>query len=211
MEALREELRALHGKRVRGDISEKAFQRTLAERTVALYRAAVTARLAQGESILADHHAVQGHLKLNQSVLKEPEQTAISLFATDRRLIRLRAALHADASPTCDERDRTVIDDVPYEEIRAVRLRRQVRVGEAIAGAVICVVAVLGARVLAVTGPLLLVLGVAGIVHGLLFPTRWWEVQVPGRPAEQWMCVHAVRKRSARDLVRLLRSRTVLS
>jgi hypothetical protein len=207
MEALREELRTLHAKRARGDVTEKAFQRTLAERTVALYRAGVSSRLAPGEAILAEHHAVHGHLRLTQSVLKEPDQGAVSLFATDRRLVRLTSTLLAGESPTCDGRDDTAIDDVAYQDVRAVRMRRQVRTGEVAAGAVICAVALLGGPLLAVTGKLLLLLGALGVLHGLLLPTRWWEVEASGRPPEKWMRIFAVRKRSARELVRLLRAR----
>ena len=206
MEALREELRVLKGKRARGDVTEKVFQRTLAERTVALYRAAVSARLAPGEAILAEHHTVHGHMKLTQSVLKEPDQGAVSLFATDRRLVRLHATLLAGESPSCDERDGTVIDEVAYRDVRAVRMRRQVRVGEVVAGAVICAVSLLAGPLLAVTGKLLLLLGALGALHGVLMPTRWWEIEIADRPREQWMQVFAVRRRSARELVRLVRA-----
>lgn len=207
MEALREELRTLQGKRARGDVTEKIFQRTLAEQTVALYRAAVAARLAPGERILAEHHAVHGHTRLNQSVLKEPDQGAVSLFATDRRLVRLTSTLVAGETPTCDHRDHTVIDDAYYEDVRAPRMRRAVRTGEAVAGGVICAVALLAGPLLAVTGKLLVALGAAGVLHALLLPTRWWEVEVAGRPPEEWMRIVAVRKRSARELAGVVRAR----
>lgn len=207
MEALREELRALNTRRARGDVTEKAYQKTLAERTVDLYRAAASARLAPGEKILEEHHTVHGHMKLTQSVLKEPDQSAVSFFATDRRLIRLTSTLLAGESPTCDERDRTVVDEVGYQDIRGVRMRRQVRTGEVAAGAIICAGALLAGPLLAVTGTLLAIVGVLGALHGLVMPTRWWEVEVPGRPPEEWMRVFAVRKRSARQLVRLVRAR----
>lgn len=206
MEALREELRTLQVKRARGDVTEKVFQKTLAERTVALYRAAVSARLAPGETILAEHHAVHGHMKLTQSVLKEPDQGAVSLFATDRRIVRLTSTLAAGESPTCDHRDATTIDDAEYRDVRSVRMRRQVRVGEVAAGAVICAIALLAGPLLAVTGTMLLILGAAGALHGVLLPTRWWEIELSGRPPEAWMRIFAVRKRSARELVRVVRA-----
>jgi hypothetical protein len=167
----------------------------------------VRARLAPGEEILEEHHAIQGHLKLTQSMLEEPDQGAVSLFATDRRLIRLSATLTAGESPTCDERDHTAIDDVRYDGIRAVRMRRQVRAGEAAAGAVICALALVAWPLLSVTGPALVLVGALGVSHGLFMPTRWWEVEVAGRPAEEWIRVYTVRKRSARQLVRLVRAR----
>jgi hypothetical protein len=140
-------------------------------------------------------------------MLKEPDQGAVSLFATDRRLIRLGATLTAGEPPACDERDHTAIDDVRYDEIRAVRMRRQVRAGEAAAGVVICALAFLGGPLLSVTGPVLMLVGALGVLHGLAMPTCWWEIEAAGRPPEEWIHVYTVRKRSARKLVRLVRAR----
>ena len=48
----------------------------------------------KGEEIAAEHHVVRQHLKFTRSVLRDADQLATSLFATDRRLIRLIALQH---------------------------------------------------------------------------------------------------------------------
>lgn len=208
LEALREDIRRLRQNYATGDIGEKKFQIALAEKTVALYQATVGGLLAKDETVIHSHHIVRGHLRLTQSVMKEPEQQAVSLFLTERRLIRLRSTLLPDRPITCDHRDGTVVDDVPLDTIQALQVRRQIRGGEALVGVGIVGVAVVFHSWLAITGPVLMVLGALGMVHGLLLPTRWLEVQGRmGGGGEDPICIYVLRKKSARTLVRLLRER----
>jgi hypothetical protein len=207
-EGLRHKIRGLYPKRQIGDLTEKAFQRELVERTVELYRALIKDRLAKGETIQKEHHVAQSHFRLTQSVLREPEQTAVSLFSTDRRLFRIRSAFLPSRPPTADEKDQTVIEELPLKKIRALSLRRQIRWGEAGVGGAMGAFALLFASWLSFTGPFLIGLGAAGIFHGLLLPTRWMEI-IPeeGYPSTDPFLIYALRKRSARDLVQFLQVR----
>ncbi len=208
LEALREDIRRLRQNYATGDIGEKKFQIALAEKTVALYQATVGGLLAKDETVIHSHHIVRGHLRLTQSVMKEPEQQAVSLFLTERRLIRLRSTLLPDRPITCDHRDGTVVDEIRLEAIHALRMRRQIRGGEALAGLGIACLALLFHSWLAITGPLLVLLGAFGVFHGLLLPTRWLEVQGRmGGGGEDPICIYVLRKKSARTLVRLLREK----
>lgn len=204
--ALRAELRRLVEKQARGDIGRRDFDRQLAEGGVALVRALVSERLGDGERIVAEHHAVLGHLRLASSVLAEPEQEAISLFLTDRRLLRMRCRILPGRPPTGDDRDGTVIDEVPLAAITSLVTRRRVRIGEVAAGAVITALALVFKPWLLITGTLLAGLGVAGMLHGLLLPTRWVEIQGPDRGADDVFRVHAMGRKSGRALLARLRA-----
>jgi hypothetical protein len=214
--ALRAAIRELHLRRSSGDLNEKSFQRRLVDKTLDLYRAVVAGHLAEGgeaeqaaagsavpasERFLAEHHVVHGHLRLSQSVLREPEQEAVSLFATDCRLLELRSLLAPDRPSTCDERDETTIRALPYAGIRLLRPCREVRKGEILAGLLICGGALLLHPLLQVTGTLMVVLGALGVAHGLLLPTSWVEIEAaPG----------AVRRLAGRSAVTAERDDTPL-
>lgn len=206
-DTLRAEIRTLVVGRRRGDIPERGFERRLTEKMLDLCRAVVRSVLAPDEPMRLEHHVVHAHLRLSQSVLKEPEQHAVSLFLTPRRLLRLRTVVSPGRPATCDERDGTVIDDLPLERVANLRVHRQVRWGEAAAGAVIAAVGAVGRPWLAATGPILVVLGIAGIIHGLLLPTRWCEVETHGAAIEEPVRIFALGRRSGRALVRALRAR----
>jgi hypothetical protein len=206
-DALREEIRQLCQKYAVGDIGERKFQPALAKATVNLYQATVEGLLPEGETIIHSHHVILGHTRMVQSVMKEPEQQAVSLFLTERRLVRLRSTLSAYRQVTCDHRDDTMVDEVPLEAIHFLRMRRKIRGGEALVGVAIIGVALLFHSWLAITGPLLMVLGALGVLHGLLLPTRWLEVEGWMGEGQDPICIHVLRKKSARTLVRLLRER----
>jgi hypothetical protein len=209
VKALRAEVADVLARRQRGDLAERRFEREYAERSLTLCRAVVAARLARGERIELEHHVVHAHMKLSQSVLREPEQYAVSLFLTATRLFRLRSEMVPGRAVTCDEQDRTAIDEIALERVSGIRVERQVRWGEAAAGALICAVAILGRGWLAITAPLLLLLGVAGVVHALAMPTRWAvvETRLP-RPGDE-IRIHALGRKSGRALVRALRAQLV--
>lgn len=206
--ALREEIRGLYFKRARGDLTEKAFQRTSSERTVELYRRLLQVRMAKDEAIRFEHHVVQAHMRLSQSVLRESEQEAVSLFVTDKRIFRVMSSLSPDRPPTADERDGTRVDEVSYRRIQALKLRRQVRLGEMGVGAGMCCVALLFSSWLSITGPLLIILGILGVLHGLVLPTRWIEVVATDpEPASGPILIYALRKKSARRLLKYVREK----
>jgi hypothetical protein len=204
---LRHKIRSLYPKRDIGDLTEKVFQKELIERTIDLYRVLIKARLAKGETIQKEHHVAQAHFRLTQSVLREPEQTAFSFFSTDRRLFRVRSSFLPSRPPTADEKDQTRIDELPFNKIQALSIRRQVRWGEAGVGGAMAGLALLFAPWLSFTGPFLVALGAAGILHGLLLPTRWLEVIPQEGVSGEPMAIYALRKRSARDLVQFLQVR----
>ena len=188
-------------------MGERKFQPALAKATVNLYQATVEGLLPEDEAILHSHHVILGHTRMVQSVMKKPEQQAVSLFLTDRRLVRLRSTLSAYKTVTCDDRDDTVVDEILLEAIRSLKMHRQIRGGEALVGLGIVGVAVIFYPWLAITGPLLIVLGALGMVHGLLLPTRWLEVQTRMGETRDPICIYVLRKKSARTLVRMLRQR----
>src|SRR5574341_2012220 len=119
-DALRSEIRDLHRRHERGDIPSRRFEHALAERSVDLCRAVVRERLRQGEPLVAEHHVIHSHFRLSQSVLKEADQQAVSLFGTDRRLLRIRSILSPGRPATCDSQDETVLDEVPYSRITGI-------------------------------------------------------------------------------------------
>jgi hypothetical protein len=207
-EALRREIKGLYPKRARGDLTEKAFQKDLAERTVDLYRNLIQGRLAGEEAIQAEHHVVKAHMKVTQSVLRESEQEAVSLFATERRLFRLKSTLAPDRPPTADRKDGTTVDEVSYDLIESLKLRRQIRLGEMGVGAAMCCFALLFSAWLSVTGPFMVGLGFLGMLHALLLPTRWVEVvKVGPEPASGPIIIYTLRKKSARRLRRYIREK----
>lgn len=199
-------LRTLREKRERGDLTDKKFPAAVAEAIVEAFRDAVRGRLSQGEALVAEHHVARGHLKLSRSVLREPDEESVGIFLTDRRLFRVRATFTADGRPAEGVAD-ALIDQVPLEHVSGLQRRRQVRISEVIAGAVVVAVALLLGPVLLLTGKLLVALGVLAILHGLLLPNRWFEVVVSGAAVEPPLLVLAPRKASGRALLQELRQR----
>jgi len=199
---LREELRQTALAYGRGDLHERNYLRKNAELGVDLCRAVISARLEPGEKIVHEHHVVRSHLKLNQSVLREKTQENISLFLTDRRLFSLTSLLEPDTAATCDGRDQTRIVSILRGEVSGLRVRREFRWGELIAGAVVTAVALAFHQWLLVTGIFLLGLGVLGMLHALALPTRWLEVT---GGTEDPIIIHALRKKSGRKLVKRLK------
>jgi len=202
---LRREIRELFQRRAAGDVSARTFERTVTEASVALGRAVVAEGMAEGESILAEHHFVHSHFKLTGSVLQEPSQAAVSLFATERRLFRLRSTLLPGRPPSCDAADETALDVVAYASIAGIVPRKQVRWGEAGGGLAIVAVALLLRGTLAITGPLLVLLGIGGVLHGLLLPTRWIELPSSEGQGEPPFEIHAIRRKSGRGLLAVVR------
>ncbi len=201
-ESLRREIRDLTEKRARGDVPEKTFQKQNEKLTVELCRVLVEDRLAADERILAEHHVIRAHTKLAGSVLRESEQESISLVATGRRLFRLRARHNPGEPVLFGGEGRDQVEELPVSRIRAIAVRRQIRAGEILVGLAILAAALLFGSWLQVTGIALAVLGAAGALHGLLVPTRWAEILTA--PGEESFRIYALRKRSAKKLIRAL-------
>ena len=190
-----------------GDVTPKRYAKARQDLLARLGRAKLAPRLEANETVLVEHHWVEGHSKIPDSVLKETAQIAGSLYATDRRLFLWRfqdrgvpgAALLEGAEETLDERW--------YRDVESLGPGRQWRWGEVAAGAVIAAVALLLAGHLRMTTYFLLGIGLFGVLHGLLFPTRW--VAVASRtPGEAPWAVWAARTKSGRELLREVEART---
>lgn len=207
-ETLRANLSKLYVDRTIGDVTERAFMRKSTEKTVDLYRAIVLGKLVKGEELVAEHHTISSHFRVTQSVLREPEQHGISYFMTNRRLLRLRSTIAPGQPPTADLRDGTRVDSIRLDRVTGLSTKRQFRWGEAGVGAMMCCLAAVFASWLEITGPVLIGLGGLGILHTLLRPTRWVEVKTTAaKPESDPILIHAVGKKSARKLIRLLRER----
>jgi hypothetical protein len=204
-DAARAIVRDLYAKRARGDLTEKRFQAQLAAAATALARAVVQERLESGESILAESHVVHAHIKLAESVLAEPEQQTVSMFATQRRLVRVRGSVVPGREVSCDATDGTTIDELNLAQIEQLLLCRDLRWGEAIAGSVIMLVTWFGRSLLQVTGPILMLLGLAGILHGLLLPTRSLRVIAAGDAPADPFVLYGLRRKDTRSLIAVIR------
>ncbi|MBA4366874.1 MAG: hypothetical protein C0403_04470 [Desulfobacterium sp.] len=206
IEALRAVIRGLYPKRAIGDLTEKVFQRELVNRSLDLYRALIRMKTKEDEQIVCEHHVVRSHFKVTQSVMREPEQETVSLFATDRSLFHLKAMLMPGRPPSADKEDNFSMEQIPLEHIGSVRVKRQIRIEEMGMGAAIAGLAALFYSSLAITGPFMVGLGILGILHGLLLPTRWVQVETLD-PASEPILVYSLRKKSARRMVKFLREK----
>jgi len=206
-EGLRRDITALWEKRARGDVSERAFQKESEHRVLDLCRALVRRRIGEGESIRFEHHAVRAHTKMAGSVLRESEQEFISLLATEFRIFRLRAIHTPDRPLLFLDGDKDAVEELPYGSASGVTVRTQRRKGQIVAGLVIAGFAFLGYSWLQITGAALFLLGIAGALHGLLVPTRWAEVLQPEPTVSPPFQVWALRKKSARLLLKFLRQK----
>ena len=210
IQELRDKIAQLYPKRNIGDLRESDFQKQLAEQSVALYRAIIKRKMAEGETIECEHHTIWTHFRLMQSILRETAQQAVSLFLTNRRLFRLQSTIMPDQPPTADSRDNTSIDEVSLDRIRNLKKRIQFRWGEVLLGALFCGIAYIFHDWLAITGPVLFGLGFLGILHGLVLPTRWIEVRTTDMlPANEPMLIYSVRRKSAKELVRRLQEKLI--
>jgi len=206
IESLRAVIRGLYPKRAIGDLTEKVFQRELVDRTLDLYRALIRMKTKEDEHIVCEHHVLRSHFKLTHSVLREPEQETVSFFATDRRLFHLKSTLMPGRPPSADKTDNFSMEHVCFKRIGSVRVKRQIRFEEMGMGAAIAGLAVLFYSYLSISGPFLVGLGILGMLHGLLLPTRWVQVEILD-PASEQILIHALRKKSARRMVKFLREK----
>ena len=208
LDNLRQQVAELYPKRDRGDLKERDFQALVADRTVALYREIIKEKMAEGETIECEHHTIWTHFRLMSSILREPAQQATSLFLTDRKLYRVKATIMPDQPPTADSRDHTVVEAFRVDRICALKKRLQIRLGEILLGAGFFAIAVVFRSWLTITAPFLAGLGILGVLHGLLRPTKWIEVELAdGSKTSEPILIHTVRKDSAKELARRLQER----
>jgi hypothetical protein len=206
--ALREKIQQLYARHAVKDLPERPFRRALTEYTYRLYTAVAREQLKPGESIRHEHHVIRSHMWWSQSFLKDPNQEMISLYLTERRLIRLRSIMVPGRPISCDEGDQTTVDSLFFDRIDELAIHREVRWGEAAVGLVITVVGLLFYEWLDVTGPVLSIVGILGTLHGLLWPSRWVELTSRvANPTAGAMIIYASRRKSGRRLVRMLRER----
>jgi len=207
IEELRKTIVVLWEKRAQGDLPERRFQKESERLVLNLSRALVRPRLRASESLAVEHHVVRAHTKLAGSVLRESEQEFVSLLATEHRLFRLRAILTPDQPVLFRNGEDDAVEELAYTSASGVVVRTQRRKGEIFAGLAIAVFALLGHSWLQITSGALFLLGIAGVLHGLLLPTRWAEVLERAPSASPPFQIWALRKKSARTLLRFLRQR----
>jgi hypothetical protein len=207
IEELRKDIVVLWEKRARGDLSERTFQKESERQVVNLCRSLVRPRISQDERVLCEHHVVRAHTKIAGSVLRESEQEFVSLLATEYRLFRLRAILTPDQPVLFRNGEKDAVEELAYSSASGVAVHTQRRKGEIVAGFAIAVFALLGHSWLQVTSAAMFLLGIAGVMHGLLLPTRWAEVVEHAPSASPPFQIWALRKKSARVLLRFLRQR----
>jgi len=206
--ALREKLQELYTRHAAKDLPERPFRRALTEYSYRLYLAVAREQCKAGESILHEHHIIRSHMWWSQSFLKDPNQEVVSLFLTDRRLIRIRSVMAPGRPVSCNEADQTTVDSLFFDRIEALQAHREVRWGEAAVGLVITAVGWIFYEWLDVTGPVLAVVGVLGMLHGLLWHSRWVEVKPRVQaPAADPVIIYTTRRKSGRKLIKLLREK----
>ena len=199
IERIREGLRALDDGLERGDLPAKRYARARQALLAELGRAKIAPLLDPGEEVRSEHHWTRGLAALPQSPLKDEAQVAESLYATDRRLFLWCFEDKPNPRSAPLEGFLESLEGLPIAQIEAVKRRLEFRWGEALAGAAIAAVALLGWSHLAVTGWALLALGGAAALHALLWPTR--RVTVEARGGEVRWEILAAGKRSGRDLL----------
>lgn len=205
---LREKLQELYTRHAAKDLPERPFRRALTEYSYRLYLAVAREQCKAGESILHEHHIIRSHMWWSQSFLKDPNQEVVSLFLTDRRLIRIRSVMAPGRPVSCNEADQTTVDSLFFDRIEALQAHREVRWGEAAVGLVITAVGWIFYEWLDVTGPVLAVVGVLGMLHGLLWHSRWVEVKARVQaPAADPVIIYTTRRKSGRKLIKMLREK----
>jgi hypothetical protein len=186
-------------------VTERAFRRRLIELSVELARSEARAAVEDDEQIVAEHHVVHSHFKVTESLLQEPEQATVSFFATERRLVRVRGTLAQGPARPGEDATKTLVDGVAYDRMEKMERKVERRWGEVGMGLAIVLLALLFRGTLTVTGPVLVLLGAAGVLHGLLLPTRWIEIMMHGEAVEPPFAIHGVWRKSARRVLTEIR------
>lgn len=204
---LETKLAALADKLKVGDVTPKRYARARQDLLARLGRAKIAPRLDPNEAVIAEHHWVEGHPRIPDSVLKETAQIAGSLYATDRRLFLWRFQDQAVPGAALLDGAEETLEDRWYRDVESLAPGRSWRWGEVMAGALIAIVALVLAGHLRMTAYFLFGIGLFGVLHGLLFPTRWVAVISRAQAGEPW-AVWAARTKSGRALLREVEART---
>jgi hypothetical protein len=199
---IRDGLRTLDEGLTKGDLSARRYGKARQTLLAQLGRAKIAPLLEPGEEVLREHHWTRGLEEVPVSPLKDQARVAESLYATDRRLFLWRFEDKPDPRAAALEGFEESLQALPIAQIEAVRRRLEFRWGEALAGAAIAAVSLLGWRHLAVTGWALLALGSAAVLHALLRPGRRVTVEAGGGDV-RWEVLAPARK-SGRDLLGFL-------
>ncbi len=202
LDPLLSELEVLDAAHALGDVKDKQYEQRKQGLLVEIGLAKVKARLAPGEEVLAQHHFQQSRFPFTGFAFQDAAQESLSFFATGRRIFRWRFVDHPDRRASLHGRDRLEAQD--YSRLRAVLPRREWRWGEAAAAVATILLALVFWSWLEITGPVLLLVGAAGLGHALFWPTGYWLLA--GTDQSRAWRVYAVRKRSARALIGVVKA-----
>jgi hypothetical protein len=204
---LREKLQQLYARHAAKDLPERPFRRALTEYSYRLFTAVARDQLKPGETILREHNIIQAHGWWTRPVLQDPDQEIVSLYLTDRRVIRIRSLQTLGRPISCDAADQTTVDSLFFDRIEGLKVHREIRWGEFAMGLGIVAVALFFYDWLEISGPVLLGVGGLGALHGLLWHSRRVEIRARATPAGGPMVVYATRRKSGRMFLKLLRER----
>jgi hypothetical protein len=208
LEVLRREIAELYSRRAQADLSQGSFQKAADAKIVDLFRAIARRQMAEGEDVELEHHVILARTRLDQMVLRDSAQELASVFATQRRLVEVRTVADEDVPPTCDDRDHLAVVELPFRQMFGFSKRRQFRAGQGTVGLVISAIGLIGGLKLGFTGPALVLLGVVGTLHALLFPTRWVEVSgVSAGGKRAAIRIQCIRRQTAKAIISLVRRR----
>jgi citrate lyase alpha subunit len=208
LEVLRREIADLYVRRSQGDLPQRSFQKEADQKIIELFRAIARTRMDKGENIELEHHVIAALTRLDQKVLRDSAQELRSLFATENRLVEVRTVADQERPPTCDAHDQLTVDELTYRQMMSISHRRLFRSGQLIVGLVIASIGLMGGFQLGIAGPALLLLGVAGIMQALCFPSRWVEVSGVSNSGKRiTIRIQCVRKQSAKAIISLIKRR----
>jgi hypothetical protein len=204
---LREKLQQLYARHAAKDLPERPFRRALTEYSYRLCTAVAREQLKPGEAILHEHNIIRAHGWWTRSVLQDPDQETVSLYLTDRRVIRIRSVQIPGRPISLDAADQTTVESLFFDRIGGLKVHREIRWGEIAMGVGIVAVGLVLYEWLEVTGPVLLGVGGLGALHGALWHSRWVEIQARTNPGGSPILIYATRRKSGRTFIRLLRER----
>jgi hypothetical protein len=189
-----------------GDVAARRYARLRQDLLAHLGRCRILPQLEPGESLIAEHHWVEPTARLPESPLEDAGLGSVSLYATTRRLFRWRFQDRGAQTDAAGARLDESLDVRWYTDITALLGHRETRWGEAAAGLAIAAAAALLYGHLAVTAPFILAVGLFGVAHALLVPTRRVALRSASSGDADWL-VSAVATPSGRALVASIRDR----
>lgn len=197
------ELQALDEAHSLGDVKDKKYEARKQELLEVIGLAKVRARLSLGEEVLAQHHYQRAHFPLTDVAFRDAAQEAVSYYATGRRVFQWRFydSPGRRQKSLCGEDQ---LESLDYAHLHTVAPRREWRWGEAAVALIMTVLALLLWPYLEISGPLLVLVGAAGLGHALLIPTPYWVMS--GKDESRAWRVYAMGKPSAKALVHVVQA-----